>query len=550
MKLSDTRLLGSILFLLALLFYGCNADPLGDTASVVDPPDNGTVEYSSGSADLSKYVAIGNSLTAGYADGALYNSAQQRSFPALLAQQFVQAGGEQQFNQPDINSVNGCNTSVSVCDGSVSNPLGRFKLDIHLPGPSPTINGDPITPFAGDVSALNNFGVPGIQVGQLLTPGTGTPGDPAFNRFYARFASNPGSSTILGDVIAAQPTFLSLWIGSNDVLGYALSGATNNNIFTSEADFEARYGAVVSQLMDNTDADGIVLDIPQLLYAPYFRLVPYNPIVFDENDPVDVATVDQLNAAFSGFNDFLDIMVENGLWNAADAERRKVYYSLGANPILVRDPNLNSFAGVLSILESQGLITSEEREALSPFVRARQLVEGELVLLNAVQVLGTLANPDDPTSVIGVAVPLAPNFFLASEDMDRIEDRRLAFNSIISNTVNALGGNRLALYKADAPGSIFSQLFGLDGSGPGVPVGGETLTPDFTPFGAFSTDGIHPAVRGNALIANEIMAVMEAEFDATLPRLNVLSLPTISTCSAGDCVSNQKSVVKLAFNFN
>lgn len=551
MKLTDTRFSGSILLVFAMLLYGCNADPLGSDRSDVDLPDNGTVEYSSGSADLSNYVAIGNSLTAGFADGALYNSAQQRSFPALLAQQFQQAGGPQGFNQPDINSVNGCNASVSVCDGSVSNPLGRFKLDINLPGPSPTMNGDPITPYTGDPAALNNFGVPGIQVGQLLTPGTGTPGDPAFNGMYARFASNPGSSTILGDAIAAQPSFFTLWIGSNDILGYAVSGATNNSIFTSEADFEARYGAVVSQLMDNdnTSADGVVLDIPPMLFAPFFRAVPYNPIVFDENDPVDVATVNQLNAGFSAFNDFLDIIVANGLWNAADAERRKVSYQLGANPILVNDPNLSSLTGVLSILESQGIITSEQRQALAPLVRARQLEEGELALFSAAQVLGTLADPDDPTSAIGVAVPLSANHFLAFADIERIEERRAAFNSIISNTVSALGGNRLALYETDSSGSIFSRLFGLDGSGPGVQSGGEVLMPDFTPFGVFSTDGIHPAARGNALLANEIMALMEDQFDAVLPRVNVLSLPTISTC-IGDCVSQQQqSAVKLAFDF-
>lgn len=544
MKLPDTRFLGSILFLFALLLYGCNADPLGSNG-VVDPPDNGTVEYSSGSADLSNYVAIGNSLTAGFADGALYNSAQQRSFPALLAQQFVQAGGAEQFNQPDINSVNGCNTSVSVCDGSVPNPLGRFKLDINLPGPSPTLNGDPIEPFPVDDVELNNFGVPGIQVGQLLTPGTGTPGDPAFNGLYARFASSPGASTILGDAIAAQPSFLTLWIGSNDVLGYAVSGATNNSIFTSEADFEARFGAVVSQLMDNTDADGVVLDIPQLLYAPYFRLVPYNPIVFDENDPDDVATVDQLNA---GFGAFLDTIVEENLWNAEDAERRKVTYQFGANPILVHDENLASLNGVIGILESIGEITSEQADRLRRLSRARPLMEDELVLLSASSELGRLADPSDSTSVIGVGAPLATNHYLAREDILLIEERREDFNDIISDTVNDLGNGRLVLYEADDPGSIFSRLFGLDGSGPGVQVGGETLLPDFTPFGAFSTDGIHPAVRGNALIANEIMAVMEAEFNATLPRINVLSLPTISTC-IGDCVSQQESVVKLAFNF-
>ena len=49
--------------------------------------------YSSGDADVSNYVAVGNSLTAGYADGALYIDGQENSFPNIMAQQFSFVGG-------------------------------------------------------------------------------------------------------------------------------------------------------------------------------------------------------------------------------------------------------------------------------------------------------------------------------------------------------------------------------------------------------------------------------------------------------------------------
>ncbi|GBL35587.1 hypothetical protein EMGBS15_11820 [Filimonas sp.] len=52
---------------------------------------------SSGEADFSRYVAIGNSLTAGYTDGALYKDGQINSYPNMLASQFMQAGGEEEF---------------------------------------------------------------------------------------------------------------------------------------------------------------------------------------------------------------------------------------------------------------------------------------------------------------------------------------------------------------------------------------------------------------------------------------------------------------------
>jgi hypothetical protein len=42
---------------------------------------------SSGGADFSNYIAVGNSLTAGYADGGLYDDAQMQSYPAIIAGQ-------------------------------------------------------------------------------------------------------------------------------------------------------------------------------------------------------------------------------------------------------------------------------------------------------------------------------------------------------------------------------------------------------------------------------------------------------------------------------
>jgi hypothetical protein len=42
---------------------------------------------SSGDADFTNYVAVGNSLTAGYADNGLYADAQMQSYPAMIAGQ-------------------------------------------------------------------------------------------------------------------------------------------------------------------------------------------------------------------------------------------------------------------------------------------------------------------------------------------------------------------------------------------------------------------------------------------------------------------------------
>ena len=55
--------------------------------------------YDAGDADFSNYVSLGNSLTAGYADGALYRSGQEDSYPNIMAEQFGFVGGGD-FTQP------------------------------------------------------------------------------------------------------------------------------------------------------------------------------------------------------------------------------------------------------------------------------------------------------------------------------------------------------------------------------------------------------------------------------------------------------------------
>ncbi|RQP13526.1 MAG: G-D-S-L family lipolytic protein, partial [Chryseobacterium sp.] len=75
----------------ALLMTGsCDTDFENDVLDVVP---------TAGSADFSRYVAIGNSLTSGYRDNALYLDGQQESFPSMIAQGMKQAGGGD-FKQP------------------------------------------------------------------------------------------------------------------------------------------------------------------------------------------------------------------------------------------------------------------------------------------------------------------------------------------------------------------------------------------------------------------------------------------------------------------
>jgi hypothetical protein len=188
----------NIALLALLLGAGCKQDVINLTEpATVTPPTP-----SKGTANFSKYVAVGNSLTAGFQAGALFTAGQENSFPLIMNKSFQSVGGSATFNQPDINSVNGINSSVSdPADGII---LGRFVLfaangnpadavptPAGYPGvPAPYNTADLPGPYTGG-KPLNNFGVPGILLGQVLTPLTGGPstGNPAFNPYYQRFAS-------------------------------------------------------------------------------------------------------------------------------------------------------------------------------------------------------------------------------------------------------------------------------------------------------------------------------------------------------------------------
>ena len=60
-------------------------------------------EAGKGSIDVTNYVAIGSSMSAGYADNALYADGQMFSYPNMIAQQFRLVGGGN-FKQPMVSA--------------------------------------------------------------------------------------------------------------------------------------------------------------------------------------------------------------------------------------------------------------------------------------------------------------------------------------------------------------------------------------------------------------------------------------------------------------
>ena len=74
--------------------------------------------------------------------------------------------------------------------------------------------------------------VPGLKATTAVYPGYGdyTQGTGNYNPFYTRMTPNPQTGSVLGEAAAQNPTFFSLFLGNDDAMGYAISGAAADAI--------------------------------------------------------------------------------------------------------------------------------------------------------------------------------------------------------------------------------------------------------------------------------------------------------------------------------
>jgi lysophospholipase L1-like esterase len=252
---------------------------------------------SKGELDLTRYIAVGNSLTAGYSDGGLYREGQLSSYPNILAGQFRQAGGgdfvqplfsAEQSNGSGYLRLSGFSPTGSPILSPVTDKLG-VRQEAPLPG------GNKLTRFTD--ANLQNLAVPGMSV---LSSAVNQYG--GINPYYERFLqpAEIGSKPYLQFIAGRNHTFFSCWLGNNDVLTFAANGGVDDpaNPFdgiTDQATFAAVYSQVINVLTAN-DAKGIVATIPDVTGVPFFTTV----------------TVTAVRAAAKAANPNLDVYIKTG----------------------------------------------------------------------------------------------------------------------------------------------------------------------------------------------------------------------------------------------
>ena len=349
-------------------------------------PDQKAPTPVAGSIDASKYVAIGNSITSGFADAALYYDGQMVSYPNLLAQQLKEIGGGE-FVQPlmDVNSV-GIGSSLN------SRLILGYKTDCkNVSGLAPVNSatlGD-VGAFQTSIAAkgpFNNMGVPGAKITTAVYPGYGNPanGFGLYNPFFTRMLSPTeyATASMLSKAAEQKPTFFSVFLGNNDVLGYASNGGAADFLTPSAGTvgigFDASADYIVQTLTAN-GAKGVIGNVPDVTSLPYFTTIPYNGLTLDKTQAA------QLTQAYSALG---------------------ISFTEGANAFMIQDASAPG--GV------------------------RQIKSTELVLLTT---------PQDSLKCAGwgSSKPLANKYVLTTSEISNIQASVAAFNAKLKSLAESKG---------------------------------------------------------------------------------------------------------------
>jgi hypothetical protein len=325
-----------------------------------------------GSANFTTYISVGNSLVAGYADGALYHDGQIYSCPNLIAGQLQLAGGGA-FVQPMVNS----NVGVAIYPGVSPRLVLGYAADCQgNVGLSPVPAQGSMDPLAPVGYAVNNLGIPGAKSFHFIVPGYAT-----MNPYYARFASSL-AGTVVGEFGNLHPTFFTMQLGDNDVLAYALAGGSYDSI-TNPAMFYFAMKTVLGSLLA-TGASGVMANIPDITSIPFFTTVPYNGLLIPRQ-----SLADSINKAMGFY----------GL---------PFHYVAGANPFLINEPS-----------------------SPHPYFKVRQMQPGELILLTVPQDSMKCMGMGIINRATQLPYPIPNQYVLTLAEIAQIKAATTVFNTII-----------------------------------------------------------------------------------------------------------------------
>lgn len=179
-----------------------------------------------------RYVALGNSITAGVQSEGINDSTQAQSYPVLLA-----ARADADFDFARLQKP-GCAPPLlrPLPYGTARVGGGSAISCAGLAGTPPSVN--------------QNLAFPGFKIADALA----IPSDPTVRLIYTSIF---GQRTSVQLMAAADPSLVSVWLGNNDALAAATGG--NAGALTPLASFQASLNAIADAIVNQTDAEEVIL---------------------------------------------------------------------------------------------------------------------------------------------------------------------------------------------------------------------------------------------------------------------------------------------------
>lgn len=439
--------------------------------------------------NFSNYVSLGDSLTAGWESGCLVDRHQLKSYPARLATSFgieVAGVGDNtgagllKFQQPLVSEP-----GLPPCYVATFNPsTGSISIGPPAVAPGVPENLTLARPY-------NNLGIPGAHSYDLIDR-TSSDGTDLYGLILRNTPGSPFAGTnAVEQAIGLSPTFLTLWIGNNDILdaiGSATvispscaavnqdpTGSCDGVTLTPVAEFTAKYTQILQTLrgaLPNTSI--VVLNLPDALSIPFATTLP--PFVVDAQNHLVLGPDGQPIPLIGQHHDGTvgPISADTLVTLAASA-----YEAQGIGIPCAIFPAGHAPAGCDQPLPDGGLVPA-----------------------------GGTCN-----GVVQTSTGLCSGVLLYADEIAFAEQRNADLNAAIATAASAAGAKLL-----DANALL------KDIKANGRTYAGITVTSQFLTGGIFSYDGVHPNNAGYAIVADEIIKFLNATYGTSLPRPNMLEI--------------------------
>ncbi|MGH9442987.1 MAG: SGNH/GDSL hydrolase family protein [Thermoanaerobaculia bacterium] len=421
---------------------------------------------------FSNYVAIGDSLTAGWQSGCLVARHQLRSYPATLAARFgmtVAGEGDSDPSPGKFQQPLAGEPGIPQPCYSLTLSAAGVGIDFHAgePGGQPENSTLP-RPY-------NNLGIPGSHSYDQVDKTTSSGAD-IYSLVLRNFPGSPLNGTsAVEQAIALQPTFITVWAGNNDdldavgsgtvisdsclALNPAENGLCDGITLTTIDKFTTKYTQILQTLHAALpNATIVVVTLPDVTSIPFATTVPAVVINPATQQPV-----------LDPSGHVIPLIGEKHDGTVAQVDPSTTLVTLGALP-----------------LEAQGLGI--------PCAVAPNLPACDHPL------------PDGHLELDG----LHPGVLLYGDEVAAVLARNAAYNAAITTAAASIG----------APVFDINAIF-HDIRAHGKTYGGVTLTTTFLTGGIFGYDGVHPNNVGYAIVADEMIKFLNSTYGTKLARVDV-----------------------------